>query len=75
MPEQIENIMVRDEYWNDTPKDVDERRYLICRGCGRKVYVNQNAYEVDGDLICTDCFPIYMKENYMRRVTDEDCGD
>ena len=52
--EQYENAQVNDALWHDM---LTEKPKLMaeCAICCRHLYSGDNAYEVDGDIYCTDC--------------------
>lgn len=61
MPEQIENILVNDAYWQPMYKPI-----CHCGECGAGIFSGNDYYDFDGDIVCEECEPDYVKEHFRR---------
>ena len=63
MPEQVENHMVVDSYWNPIHKPVKQ-----CDSCEGGLFEGDEYYDIDGCCICHNCISDYIKKNYRRLI-------
>lgn len=61
MPEQIENRTVNDACWHPVFKPV-----CRCGECDGDIYEGSYFFDFDGDIVCEDCEPDYVKEHFRR---------
>ncbi|MED9905248.1 MAG: hypothetical protein UFG06_13845 [Lachnospiraceae bacterium] len=59
--EQIENRMVVDSEWK-SPYTVSH----VCSCCEGAIYEDECYYEIEDDIVCTNCIDDYVKENFRR---------
>ena len=49
--------------------------YGVCSRCGGELYRYDEAYDIDGDLVCTDCATDDEAEFYYAATMDERIED
>ena len=59
MPEMVERSI-------EPPED---KVFCECDRCGGEIYVGEEYYDFDGDIICERCEPKYIREHF-RRVAE-----
>ena len=59
MPYQVENHMV---FGWTRKRDV----FCRCERCSNEIYRGEYYYDFDGDIVCEDCEPQYVKEHFRR---------
>lgn len=40
----------------------------ICSCCGERIQEDE-LYDFDGDLVCEECLPVYLADNYKKPTT------
>jgi formylmethanofuran dehydrogenase subunit E len=48
----------------------EEKVFCKCDRCGGDIYVMEDYYDFDGDIVCQECFRPYVNR-YFRRCAEE----
>lgn len=44
----------------------EDKVFCQCEKCGGDIYVGEDYYDFDGDVVCEECHRDYVKEHFRR---------
>lgn len=44
----------------------EDKVFCQCEKCGGDIYIGEDYFDFDGDIVCEDCYGSYVKEHFRR---------
>ena len=50
--------------------NAEDRATVVCEHCGTKLYPGEDAYDIEGAVICDECLRDYCRDNYRFKIRE-----